>query len=162
MINLFLYNWKVRDEWFEWCKTVPDQEIMKERVGGMGSILHNLLHVINCERIWISQMEGSPVSTKEFNESTTLEEVMIFSEETKAITRCFLNSIEPFQKDKILTITSKRGSTYELPFQKVLFHIITHEVHHVGQLSVWAREIDQKPVSSDLIFREWQEQGRER
>ncbi|MGR3764263.1 DinB family protein [Rossellomorea sp. NS-SX7] len=156
MINLFSYNWQVRDEWFEWCKHVPDQELMKDRVGGMGSILHNLLHMINCERIWISQMEGSPLSKKDFSESTTLEEVIVFSNETKKYTEQFLTSLEHERTDKLLTITSRKGTVYKLPYKKVLLHIITHEVHHAGQLSVWSREIDRKPVSSDLIFREWQ------
>jgi uncharacterized damage-inducible protein DinB len=60
MINLFSYNWQVREEWFEWCKSLPEEELIKPRIGGMGCILHNLLHVINCERIWISLISGSP------------------------------------------------------------------------------------------------------
>jgi uncharacterized damage-inducible protein DinB len=155
MINLFSYNWQVRDEWFEWCRNVPIEEITKERKGGMHNFLHNLLHVINCERIWISRMHGKPVPKKDYNHSTSLEEVIIFSNETKEMTQQFLIAFESELKDKRLSITSSNGTTYNLPFQKVLFHIMTHEVHHMGQLSVWSREIDKKPVSSDLVYREW-------
>ncbi|MEL3971421.1 DinB family protein [Rossellomorea oryzaecorticis] len=153
--NLFSYNWQVRKEWFEWCRNVQNEELTKERVGGMGSILHNLLHVINCEHIWISQMNGEPVSKKDFTKSTSLEEIIVFSNEIKKNTQQFLHTIEADLNEKILSVTTRKGVSYDFPYHKVLLHIVTHEVHHMGQLSVWAREIDKKPVSSDLIFREW-------
>lgn len=36
MLKFFEYNWQVRDEWFEWCKQVPKEELLKNRVGGLG------------------------------------------------------------------------------------------------------------------------------
>ncbi|HDR5875335.1 TPA: damage-inducible protein DinB, partial [Bacillus anthracis] len=28
-----------------------------------------------------------------------------------------------------------------------------HEIHHIGQLSIWARELNLRPVSANLIGR---------
>ena len=33
MLKLFSYNWQVRDEWFDWCKQLSEEELFKERVG---------------------------------------------------------------------------------------------------------------------------------
>ncbi len=41
--------------------TVPKEELTKKRMGGMGSIPHNLYHVIDCEQIWINI---SPIHAK--------------------------------------------------------------------------------------------------
>jgi uncharacterized damage-inducible protein DinB len=30
MLTMFRYNWQVRDEWFEWCKQVPPDELVRE------------------------------------------------------------------------------------------------------------------------------------
>lgn len=54
MVDMFLYNWQIREEWFDWCETLSNEELVKKRIGGMGSILHNLYHVIDCEQIWIN------------------------------------------------------------------------------------------------------------
>lgn len=35
----------------------------------------------------------------------------------------------------------------------ILHHVIAHEIHHVGQLSIWAREIDRDPVQANVIGR---------
>lgn len=36
---------------------------------------------------------------------------------------------------------------------EALRHVIVHEIHHVGHLSVWAREVGKKPASANLIGR---------
>ncbi len=30
-------------------------------------------------------------------------------------------------------------------------HLIAHEIHHIGQLSIWSREMGIEPVSASLI-----------
>ena len=53
MLKLFEYNWQVREEWFTWCEDVPEEELLNNRVGGVGSILYTLFHIIDVEYSWI-------------------------------------------------------------------------------------------------------------
>ncbi|MGM0898087.1 MAG: DinB family protein [Bacillota bacterium] len=154
MVDMFLYNWQIRDEWFEWCNKLQTEELTKRRVGGMGSILHNLYHVIDCEQIWINQLQGTPVLTTELKNVNTLQEAIAFSHPTQAMTRQFLESFSKQDPAQTLELKRKDGSVKLLSHEKVLKHIIAHEIHHIGQLSVWSRDMGIKPVSSDLIFRE--------
>jgi len=154
MIDMFLYNWQIREEWFEWCETLSEEELVKKRTGGMGSILHNLYHVIDCEQIWINQMQGTPVIVNDIKNITTLNDVKTFSDLTKPVTLNFIKSYNMEGREKVLILKRKDGSTNSLSYDKVLGHIFTHEIHHIGQLSVWSRDIGLKPVSSDLVFRE--------
>lgn len=151
---MFLYNWQVRDDWFNWCETLSLEELRKKRVGGMGSFLHNLFHVIDCEQIWVNQMQGTPVIIKDINKISSLEEVKIFSKQTRKVTQNFIKSYTSEGKDKVLEINNRNGTTNLFPYDKIIRHIVFHEIHHIGQLSVWSREIGLKPVSSDYIFRD--------
>ena len=36
---------------------------------------------------------------------------------------------------------------------EIIRHTIAHEIHHIGQLSIWAREMGKAPVSANLIRR---------
>ncbi|RNA66677.1 DinB family protein [Alteribacter keqinensis] len=156
MIELFQYNWEVREEWFDWCEEVPHEELVKKRTGGMESILHNLFHVINCEQLWINHMRGEPVIETDMKSITVLEEVKEFSRITKPVTMAFLESYETSGEDRILEVKSSRtGEIRSFSYDKVILHIITHEIHHIGQVSVWSREVGLKPVSSDLIIRDY-------
>ncbi|WP_035322669.1 DinB family protein [Peribacillus kribbensis] len=152
MFKIFLYNWQVREDWFSWCEKIPLEELTKKRHGGMGSFLHNLFHVIDCEQIWVNQMLGKPVLQKDTGSVPALEEVKDYSGSTRSVTMDLLNSHEGFE-EKFLNLKRKDGSIDKVSYIKVLSHIASHEVHHIGQLSVWAREMGMKPVSSDLIFR---------
>ena len=154
MLDMFLYNWQVRDEWFNWCEGLPKEELTKKRMGGMGSILHNLYHVIDCEQIWINQMNGSMVSVKDITLINTLEHVINFSNETKQLTRDFLESWTSEKEQTVFNVTNKKGRTFNFTYGKIMRHIISHEIHHMGQLSVWSRELNLKPISSDLLFRD--------
>ncbi|WP_269432442.1 DinB family protein [Bacillus sp. FJAT-22090] len=87
---MFLYNWQIRNDWFEWCLELSFEELTKKRIGGMGSILHNLYHVIDCEQLWINQMNGTPVIESNIDLITNLEEVINFSNETKQNTYNFI------------------------------------------------------------------------
>lgn len=154
MYELFLYNWQVRDDWFEWCEDLPEYELTKHRVGGMGSILKTLFHVIDCEQIWINQMLSSPVRERKFDATCTLEVLKEYSLITREMTKEFIKDWTVEKDAEILEINSKNGRSFTFPYRKVLNHIISHEIHHIGQLSIWARELDKKPVNCDLLIRD--------
>jgi len=153
MLNMFSYNWQVRDDWFDWSQQISIEELTQKRTGGMGSILHNLFHVIDCEQIWVNQMNGTPVIVEDINDISTLDEVIEFSNSTKLITQHFIQSLTPDYEKKIFVMKRRNGDTSSFTYGKIMRHIISHEIHHLGQLSVWSRELDIKPVSSDLLFR---------
>ena len=63
MNMFFQYNWHVRDDGFTWCEDVPEEELSKKRVGGLGSILYTLFHVVEVERSWIEFLNRSFADT---------------------------------------------------------------------------------------------------
>jgi len=151
---MFQYNWQIREDWFKWCETIPYEELTKKRMGGMQSIIHNLFHVIDCEQIWVNQMQGTPVIIKDINRISSLNDVKTFSDLTKPVTEGFIKSHTFEAEDRILVVKSRNGTTNSFSFDKIITHILSHEIHHIGQLSVWSRELGLKPVSSDLLFRD--------
>ncbi|MHB1630483.1 MAG: DinB family protein [Bacilli bacterium] len=50
-------------------------------------------------------------------------------------------------------ICTKNGED-KISTWEILRHVIAHEIHRIGQLSVCAREIGREPVSANLICRE--------
>ncbi|MFJ7637970.1 DinB family protein [Peribacillus sp. NPDC097225] len=151
---MFLYNWQVREDWFKWCESLSIEELRAERVGGMGSILKNLVHIIDCELIWTNHMLQEPIDYPEKDTISDLKDVIKFSHFTKTVTEKSLHDSTDFEKRNI-KINSKNGTTYTFTCAKILLHIITHEIHHIGQLSIWSREMGLIPISSDLIIRDY-------
>jgi uncharacterized damage-inducible protein DinB len=148
MKNLFYYNWMVREEWFEWAKQFSNEELAATRTGGFGNILHTLLHIVVVEYDWINDLKGGGDYEFNLEEFETLHDVMALSNRWKKEVQDFVDDWTDELIDKQLILEDgKKIFTYG----EVMNHVIAHEIHHIGQLSVWARELDSKPVSANFI-----------
>lgn len=151
-MNIFFqYNWMVRDEWYRWCEELPEEELLRERTGGVGSILKTLFHIIDVEWSWIQLLQGKPDFQEEFERYATLQKVRELDAKFQAEVKPFVLAWEDNMETRILVDDLPNGETRVLAWGEVMRHTIAHEIHHIGQLSVWAREIGKKPVSANLI-----------
>ncbi|MGB5944677.1 DinB family protein [Paenisporosarcina sp.] len=151
MKTLFTYNWMIREEWYKWCEDVPLEELLKDRTGGVGGILHTLFHIIDVEWSWICVLQGKPDFQESFESYESLEKVKELDEFFKKEVRSFVDGWNNSYEKELLQETRQDGSIETLTWGEVMRHAIAHEIHHVGQLSVWSREIGKQPVSANLI-----------
>jgi uncharacterized damage-inducible protein DinB len=150
MLKFFSYNWRVRDEWFDWCKQLSDEELLKERVGGVGSILKTLFHIVDVEYSWLRGIQGKEDIIVQFDDYHTLEKVIGLSEQYRMEIEPFLKTFIDENKEKNVRVPWDEG---EFSIDEIIHHVIAHEIHHIGQLSVWSREVGLNPVPANFIGR---------
>lgn len=150
MLTLFQYNWQVREEWLQWCRGISVSELAKERTGGMGSFRLTILHIIDVEYSWIRALMGKPDVEIDLTSYKTIDEIEDLSNKLQQENKAYLS--EWFQDRENQMVYA---SWFNQSFTKgeIIRHIIVHEIHHIGQLSIWAREIGMKPVSANFIDR---------
>lgn len=141
----------IREEWYKWCEDVPLEELLKNRTGGVGGILHTLFHIIDVEWSWIRVLQGKPDFQESFEGYQNLEKVKELDALFKKEVEEFVGNWNSELENKLLPETRQDGSIETLSWGEVMRHTIVHEIHHVGQLSIWSREIGKKPVSANLI-----------
>lgn len=149
--TMFEYNWIVREEWLKWCEDVPMEELLRARVGGVGGILHTLFHVIDVEWSWIQVMLGRPEFQESFDLHNRLEKVRDLEATFRPDVLQFLRNWDESMETRAFQDTKPDGSIATYTWGEIMRHMIAHEIHHVGQLSIWAREIGKKPISANLI-----------
>ncbi|MCM3490154.1 DinB family protein [Alkalihalophilus marmarensis] len=150
MRSFFEYNWQVRDDWLEWCEQISTEELLKPRTGGPGSILYTLFHVIEVEYSWIKAMQGKEDEVIPFEQYDTLEQLKKLSNDCRAEIMKFIEKGLFGNKNESVYVSWENQSYTK---DEILHHVIAHEIHHIGQLSVWARELEFKPVSAHFIGR---------
>ncbi|WP_123040477.1 DinB family protein [Cohnella candidum] len=153
MLKLFEYNWQVRQDWFNWCQDVSEEELLKKRTGGIGGILHTLFHIADVEFSWISGLQGKPEFTDPFDSYASLQKVKDLSARFHNEIRPFVMSWTPEMEFKELSELTSKGETVIFKYGEIMRHVIAHEIHHIGQLSVWSREVGKFPVTADFIRR---------
>jgi uncharacterized damage-inducible protein DinB len=140
-----------RNEWFEWSIKVPYEELLLKRTGGTGSILNTLFHIVDSEYSWIRAIEGKPDFMPKYDDYMSVELIENLSKTYNYEVRDFLKSWSSDQETK--TVTPSWMVPESFTGGEILRHVIAHEIHHIGQLSIWARELGLNPVSSNFIGR---------
>ena len=131
---------------------MPKEELYKQRIGGVRSIAYTFFHVINAEHNWISELEQKPIERRNFDNFQDFESIIQLSEQLNQGVKSFVEKWSEEMEFKILTLNWRRDNAL-ITYGEAMRHVIAHEIHHIGQLSIWAREIGVKPVSANLILR---------
>lgn len=150
MIKFFEYNWQVRDEWFDWCNQLTIKELLKNRIGGVGNILFTLFHIIDVEYSWIRGIQEKEDVVFQFDDYNTLEKVKALSDKLRKEIAEFLRNTDDLKEQ----IVSVPWDEKKYAVTDIIHHIIAHEIHHIGQLSVWSRELELQPPSSSFVGRD--------
>lgn len=150
MIKFFEYNWQVRDEWFDWCNLLTPDGLLKDRRGGVGNILYTLFHIIDVEYSWIRGIQGKEDIVFQFADYNTLEKVKSLSDTLRNEIVVGLKTNLDQSKDELINVPWDEDDYTK---EEILHHIIAHEIHHIGQLSVWARDLELSPIPANFIGR---------
>ncbi|HSJ38616.1 MAG TPA: DinB family protein [Planococcus sp. (in: firmicutes)] len=153
MKMLFQYNWMVREEWYQWCEGIPEEELLKKRTGGVGSILETLFHIADVEWSWIRVLQGKEDFKGSFDDYRSLDKVRELDARFRPEVEQFVVDWDESMDHNTLHSTAKDGTEFTDGWGEVMRHTIAHEIHHIGQLSVWARELGKEPVPADLLGR---------
>ncbi len=149
----FRYNWMVREEWYHWCEELNEEELLLDRVGGKGSILHTLFHIVDVEWSWIRLIQDKTDFQDSFDAYKSLKKVRELNADFHLEVESFVNKWDANMEGRIFYDTLSDGRVVTDTWGEVMRHIIAHEIHHIGQLSIWAREIGKSPVSANFIGR---------
>lgn len=150
MISLILYNWEVRDECIKNFELVSNDELIKDRDAGIGSILKTFLHIIDVEYSWFRAIFNKPDIPLDFNNYTDLQSISILSNHLREEIKGYLNQWKYEDIDEKIYPTWMQESYSK---EEIFKHLLVHEIHHIGQLSIWARELGVTPANSNFIGR---------
>ncbi|ASS68447.1 MULTISPECIES: DinB family protein [unclassified Paenibacillus] len=147
----FRYNWIVREQWYEWCGELSLDELLQVRTGGAGGILKTLFHIVDVEWSWLQTLQGKPDFEEDFRNYATLARVRELDRRFRADIEGFIGDWDDSMERKPLHNALPDGRVRLLSWGEVMRHVVAHEIHHIGQLSVWSRELGRKPVSANFI-----------
>jgi uncharacterized damage-inducible protein DinB len=151
--TFFRYNWIVREEWYRWCEELSEDDLLRYRTGGVGSILHTLFHIVDVEWSWIRLLQGKTDFEESFDGYKSLNQVRKLDAEFRTEVENFVNNWDWSMENQLYYDTLPDGRIVTDTWGEVIRHVIAHEIHHIGQLSIWAREVGKKPISANLIGR---------
>lgn len=118
MLSLFKYNWQVREDWFNWCESLPEEEFHKERIGGMKSIRETLIHVIDCELLWLNSLIDEKIVFERRQLLTQLSEIKEYSTFVQSYTEQLIEQLPSDYENKLIEVQRRDGSILEFTQKK--------------------------------------------
>jgi uncharacterized damage-inducible protein DinB len=85
-----------------------------------------------------------------FADYASLEKLQTLSHRFRDEIAEFLQGNIAELKEKIVSVSWDED---EYTADEIVHHIIAHEIHHIGQLSIWSRELNLNPVPASYIGR---------
>ncbi|MAE83423.1 MAG: damage-inducible protein DinB [Flammeovirgaceae bacterium] len=153
MKHFFEYNWQIRDEIIELCKDLSHEDLFRKRQGGLGSIAETFYHIIKVEHNWIRDLQAKSILENVFHDFTSFNQIIELSRTLRPEIKEYVLKWHPDIENNILNVKPGNGKQIHCTYGEAIRHIIAHEIHHVGQLSIWFREMGLTPVNSNLIHR---------
>ena len=145
MIELFRQNWKLRDEWFKWCLDVPQVELDAPRIGGTGSILGTLFHIVDTEQYWLRRFAYGTEHRYDYGEHADLDALRALSRRLRPFAEEIVGAWTPERDREIRIVRNGDGTESELVFGDLLRWLVQHEAYHAGHLAVWSAELGFPP-----------------
>ncbi|MBU7592725.1 DinB family protein [Metabacillus halosaccharovorans] len=153
------YEWikQTRQILLEQCRELTEEEFTKEFEFGFLSIRDTFVHVAGCYHAWLGSFVLSettfPLLKKEVINNMKVDDIQRYfnqaDEYVEKVLEQFKNKFdEPIEKEP----SWKAGSGYirKTPHQ-LLFHSITHESHHKGQIVTMIRLLGHIPRNTDIL-----------
>ncbi|MBU3568785.1 DinB family protein [Priestia aryabhattai] len=153
------YEWvkQTRQILLEQCRELNEDDFTKEFAFGFQSIRDSLVHVAGCYHAWLGSFvlseTSSPLFTKEVINTMQIDDIQrYFQQADKYVEKVLEQSTDKFNEsiEKELAWRVNSGFVRKTPRQ-LLFHSITHESHHKGQIVVMLRLLGRTPNNTDVL-----------
>jgi uncharacterized damage-inducible protein DinB len=143
--ELIDHNYWARDRQLQACAALSQEEFLRVR--------DTLAHLLAVEWIWLERWRGrSPRSLMAAEEFPTLAALTERWSAVEAELRAFVDGLGDEDLERPFTYVNARGETWTYPLYRALFHVLSHQSYHRGQVTTQLRLLGVKPPSVDFLM----------
>lgn len=138
-----------RKIWDRYIIPLSDEQFTKEMDYAQGSIRDEVLHLIDVDEAWFSDLRSAeflpPLDDEDMNDRAIIRERW---DEVEQMVRGYLAGLE----DDMLTEKPLQGEDENLLLWQVLLHVVNHGTDHRAQLLRFLHDLGVETESQDYIF----------
>jgi uncharacterized damage-inducible protein DinB len=109
---------------------------------------------VDVEYRWISGLQGKPEPQElPFEDYANVQKLREYSARCHEEIAPFIYAWNSSMETRILVDENATDESESFKYGEIMRHVLAHEIHHIGQLSVWSLEIGKQPITANLIRR---------
>ena len=134
------------------CAPLPDEQFTRDLGNSFPSVHHTLFHICGAEWIWLERWHGrSPSAIPSAADYPHLEAVRRRWADIERDLEDYVASLTTEDLQRILNFKTLAGVPHSQPLWQCLQHVANHGTYHRGQITTMLRQLDAKPVGTDMI-----------
>ncbi len=149
--NLHAYNAWANNRIFENVETLPADQYMKDMKSSHGGIHGTLTHIVGAEKVWLERFADNAQPFLKAAEIPNPEALKNIWEKNGFETAKWLSMMSDKKLNETFEMKTLKGDVYKHIYWQAFQHLVNHSSYHRGQIITMLRQIDAKPVSTDLI-----------
>ena len=111
--------------------------------------LKKMGHVLSAKEVWMGRLFG--ILSTDLNRSYSVAEGRKLNEEQRDRMNSYFSRLDERQLSEKVTYKNLKGLPFETLLADILAHMVNHGSYHRGQVATMLRQLNAKPVGTDLI-----------
>jgi uncharacterized damage-inducible protein DinB len=132
--------------------TLPQDQYSKNLNSSHGGIRGTLVHTYSADWVWLERWKGNspstPLKEEDFPEFPALKSKW---DALRAERDEFISSLTDAKLQTSLAYKDIKGNPYNQPLWHLIQHVVNHSTYHRGQVVTMLRQVNVKPVATDLV-----------
>jgi len=132
---------------------LTDTSLLVERFGGVESVLHTLIHILNAERTWIAraqlQVPPADLHVEQLSTVSLLREVW---NDVDTVTQDFVMSLDEHSLGQSVRYLNPEEQPQAYPRWQVLVHQAMHAAQHRSEVALVLTQLGYSPGWLDFLF----------
>jgi uncharacterized damage-inducible protein DinB len=151
--RLYDYNSWANHRTLEACAQLSEEQFTRDLRSSFRSVRDTLVHIFLVEWLWLERWHGrSPIKYPPATDFPNIESVRRRRAEVERNLLDYAASLTKEDLDRVISHTTTAGVPQAAPLWQMLQHLVNHGTYHRGQVAAMLRQLDAKPIATDLIF----------
>ena len=150
---LYEYNRWANNRVLDSCAALSAEEFTRELRSSFSSVRDTLVHIMGVEWLWLERWNGRmPTGFLASKDLPDLHSIRQRWAEIGGRVLSFATSIKAEDLTLVHSIRTTKGEPYTHPLWEMMQHLVNHGTYHRGQVTTMLRQLNAKPLATDLIF----------
>lgn len=151
--RLYDYNSWANHRTLEACAALNDEQFTRDLHSSFRSVRDTLVHIMLVEWLWRERWLGrSPDKYPPASDFPNLESLRRRWAEVERNLLVYVSALKPEDIDRVIAHKTTAGVPQSAPLSQMLQHLVNHGTYHRGQVATMLRQLDAKPIGTDLIL----------
>jgi uncharacterized damage-inducible protein DinB len=150
---LYEYNTWANNRVLDACAVLSAEEFTRELGSSFSSVRDTLVHIMGVEWLWLERWNGRMPT--ELLAGRGFADLNTIRQRWTEIGRNVLSFASRISADDLVRvhhIRTTKGEPYSHPLWEMMQHLVNHGSYHRGQVTTMLRQLNAKPVATDLIL----------